>query len=34
VHEALFLQRLVGTVFTVFAITGLLLALIVVASTA
>lgn len=28
VHEALFLQRLVGTVFTVFAITGLLLALI------
>ncbi|WP_051979362.1 FtsX-like permease family protein [Edaphobacter aggregans] len=28
VHEALFLQHLVGTVFTVFAITGLLLALI------
>jgi predicted permease len=28
VHEALFLQRLVGTIFTVFAITGLLLALI------
>ncbi len=28
VHEALFLQRLVGTVFTVFAVTGLLLALI------
>ena len=28
VHEALFLQRLVGTFFTVFAVTGLLLALI------
>jgi predicted permease len=28
VHEALFLQRLVGTIFTVFAVTGLLLALI------
>ncbi len=28
VHEALFLQRLVGTVFAVFAVTGLLLALI------
>jgi predicted permease len=28
VHEALFLQRLVGTIFTVFAVTGLLLAVI------
>jgi predicted permease len=27
VHEALFLQRLVGTIFTVFAVTGLLLSL-------
>lgn len=28
VHEALFLQRIVGTIFSVFAVTGLLLALI------